>query len=151
MVADILNQKPQLFTGVFCNTPFTDILRFQKITLDTWRLLSTATVKKRAELSILLKYSLLHNVKAQKYPVLSNTCDYWGDLYYKVVPFHSYKHLTELQYNVGKIMGQNPLILRDKMHRMMQEDRYQRLLRNRLINCYIFIAEIKKKLQKRNG
>ena len=93
LMATVANQRPDLFALIQCNVPVTDMLRFQKFTTGrSWQgEYGTSTEEGGAEK--ILKWSPLHNVKEQKYPVM------WvvtGDNDDRVVPSHGMKFAAEL-------------------------------------------------------
>ena len=107
-MATVANQRPDLFALVQCNVPVTDMLRFHKFTGGRAWKGEYGTSEDNDDVSKLLDWSPLHNIKAQKYPVM------WivtGDNDDRVVPSHALKYAAELQHTAGQIEGQNPIFL----------------------------------------
>jgi prolyl oligopeptidase len=93
LVATVANQRPDLFALVQCNVPVTDMTRYHKFTAGrSWESEYGSTARD-GEVEKILKWSPLHNVKAQKYPFM------WivtGDNDDRVVPSHALKFTAEL-------------------------------------------------------
>lgn len=108
LMATVANQRPDLFALVQCNVPVTDMLRFQHFTTGRAWQNEYGSSEEQGGAEKLLKWSPLHNIKAQKYPVM------WivtGDNDDRVVPSHGLKYAAELQHTAGNVPGQNPLFL----------------------------------------
>lgn len=100
LVSVVANQRPDLFALVNCRVPVTDMLRYQKFTAGIKWADEYGNSENEGTVDYLLKYSPLHNIKAQKYPtILLNT----GDHDDRVVPLHSYKYMATLQYIAGQV------------------------------------------------
>lgn len=100
LMATVANQRPDLFALVQCNVPVTDMLRFPHFTGGRAWKGEYGDAEEEGGASKILEWSPLHNVKAQKYPVM------WivtGDNDDRVVPSHALKYAAELQYTAGQV------------------------------------------------
>ncbi|GAM29013.1 hypothetical protein SAMD00019534_121890 [Acytostelium subglobosum LB1] len=110
MVAACTNQRPELFGCCIADVGVFDMLRFQKFTIGRHWVSDYGCSDEPEQFDTLIKYSPLHNVNAnKKYPhVLLVT----GDHDDRVIPAHSYKYISELQYQRGNKPDQtDPLLI----------------------------------------
>jgi len=107
LVSACMLQRPELFRGVNCGVPVTDMLRYHKFTIGWAWVPEYGSSEDPDQFEFLYQYSPVHNVKANsKYPsMLIST----GDHDDRVVPSHSYKLIAELQ---SKNTSDNPMFLR---------------------------------------
>lgn len=107
LVAACMLQRPDLFGGVICGVPVTDMLRFHKFTAGRYWVDEYGNAEEDADLfEIMFKYSPVHNVKSADYPA---TLILSADLDDRVVPMHAKKFAAELQYHNT---GDNPMMFR---------------------------------------
>ena len=100
LVSACTNQRPDLFAGVICQVPVTDMMRFHKFTIGHQLISEFGNPDTEDGFDYLIKYSPLHNITAQKYPPILITT---GDHDDRVVPLHSMKFMAELQHTAGKV------------------------------------------------
>jgi prolyl oligopeptidase len=93
LVSVVANQRPDLFALVQCRVPVTDMLRYQIFTAGKAWVEEYGSSDVKGAVDYLLKYSPLHNVKAQHYPFMYIKT---GDHDDRVVPSHSLKYAAEL-------------------------------------------------------
>lgn len=108
LMSVVVNQRPDLFAVAKIGVPVTDMLRYQKFTAGAKWVDEYGSSDDTGTIDYLLKYSPLHNVKAQKYPLVYLQT---GDHDDRVVPLHSYKLAATLQEVAGGVDGQRPLLL----------------------------------------
>ncbi|CAL8082972.1 unnamed protein product [Orchesella dallaii] len=115
VVASAVNRRPDVFGAAILDVGVMDLLRFRNFTIGHLWLVEYGDIEKEDELQAILRYSPLHNITAPgssspSYPAVFVTTADHDD---RVVPFHSYKYLAELQHSVGQTMSQtNPLMMR---------------------------------------
>ncbi|KAF9933939.1 hypothetical protein FBU30_003883 [Linnemannia zychae] len=110
LVAACVNQAPDLFGAVLGDVGVMDMLRFHKFTIGhAWQSDYGFPDDKPEDFQTLLKYSPLHNVHKDKpYPAVALFTSDHDD---RVVPLHSFKHISELQHTAGPLTS-NPLVIR---------------------------------------
>ncbi|GBB87344.1 hypothetical protein RclHR1_01380006 [Rhizophagus clarus] len=105
-----INQAPELFGAAVPNVGVMDMLRFHKFTIGhAWKS-DYGDPDKKEDFEYIYKYSPYHNVQTNKvYPAtLLLTSDHDD----RVVPLHSYKYISQLQY----VAKNNPYPLMIKIH-----------------------------------
>jgi len=138
LVTACANQRPDLYAAVIGQVPVTDMLRFQKFTIGHfWT--SEYGSSEDGGYDYLIKYSPLHNVKAQKYPAMLITTADHDD---RVVPLHTYKYVAELQYTAGKVPGQRPLLARIDTNAGHGGGKPMSKVIDELADTYGFIAKV---------
>eukprot|EP01124_Arcella_intermedia_P008269 TRINITY_DN151_c0_g1_i1.p1 TRINITY_DN151_c0_g1~~TRINITY_DN151_c0_g1_i1.p1 ORF type:complete len:722 (-),score=138.40 TRINITY_DN151_c0_g1_i1:410-2575(-) len=111
LVAACLNQRPDLFGCAIASVALTDMLKYHKFTIGHFWVSDYGCADTEEDFKYIIQYSPLHNVRPGKpYPAtLLTTADHDD----RVSPFHSYKFISELQYQLGKQEYQkNPLLIR---------------------------------------
>lgn len=96
LIGACVNQAPELFGCALADVGVMDMLRFHKFTIGhAWKS-DFGDPEKKEHFEYILKYSPVHNVQTEKPypPVLLLTSDHDD----RVVPLHSYKYISELQY-----------------------------------------------------
>ncbi|CAG8668452.1 12789_t:CDS:10 [Funneliformis caledonium] len=108
LVGACINQTPELFGAAVADVGVMDMLRFHKFTCGHgWRS-DYGDPDKKEDFEYIYKYSPLHNVQSEKpYPAVLLTTSDHDD---RVVPLHSYKYISQLQY-VAK-NNPHPLLIR---------------------------------------
>jgi prolyl oligopeptidase len=111
LVGACVTQRPDLFGAGIAQVGVLDMLRFHKFTIGHAWTADYGNPDKDQDAEILLKYSPLHNVRAEKpYPALLLTT---GDHDDRVSPLHSYKFIAEVQHKLGTDPRQSkPLLIR---------------------------------------
>ncbi|MBN2728822.1 MAG: S9 family peptidase [Bacteroidales bacterium] len=107
LVGACMTQRPDLFKVALPAVGVLDMLRFHKFTIG-WAWTGDYGSSDEAEgFDYLIKYSPLHNIEeGVEYPAtLVTTADHDD----RVVPAHSFKFISELQY---KHTGENPVLIR---------------------------------------
>lgn len=110
----VLTQRPDLFKVVIPQVGVLDMLKFHKFTIGWAWTGDYGSSDNKEQFEYLLNYSPVHNVKPQCYPA---TLVVTGDHDDRVVPAHSFKFISELQYqdqacNRDTYFDQNPLMIR---------------------------------------
>ncbi|RKP21847.1 prolyl endopeptidase-like protein [Rozella allomycis CSF55] len=108
LVAACVNQAPELFGCAIAEVGVLDMLKFHKFTIGHAWMDEYGNPDFVEHFECLSKYSPVHNVDSSKQypPVLVMTSDHDD----RVVPLHSYKWISELQYNLPK--NDHPLLIR---------------------------------------
>lgn len=96
LVAATMLQRPELFAGVICSIPVTDMLRFHRFTIGHyWTFEYGNADADLAQFLALYAYSPIHNVRAGvNYPPILVTTGENDD---RVVPAHAMKFVAALQ------------------------------------------------------
>ena len=107
LVGACMTQRPDLFKVALPAVGVMDMLRFQKFTIGWAWTGDYGSSDNKEDFPYIYKYSPLHNIKeGVQYPAtLVTTADHDD----RVVPAHSYKFISELQY---KHRGENPVLIR---------------------------------------
>jgi prolyl oligopeptidase len=107
LVGACMTQRPELFKVALPAVGVLDMLRYHKFTVGWGWAVEYGTSDKKEDFDYLIKYSPLHNVKADvNYPAtLITTADHDD----RVVPAHSFKFAATLQ---EKYKGNNPILIR---------------------------------------
>ncbi|HCB63185.1 MAG: prolyl endopeptidase [Bacteroidetes bacterium GWF2_43_63] len=107
LVGACMTQRPDLFKVALPAVGVMDMLRFQKFTIGWAWTGDYGSSDNQEDFDFIYKYSPLHNIKeGVQYPAtLVTTADHDD----RVVPAHSYKFISELQY---KHRGENPVLIR---------------------------------------
>jgi prolyl oligopeptidase len=108
LVAACMLRRPDLFGGVICGVPVTDMLRYHHFTVGRYWVPEYGNAETDPEhFHVLYAYSPLHNVKrGVTYPPTLITT---GDTDDRVVPAHALKFAATLQ---AADAGQQPILLR---------------------------------------
>jgi len=107
LVGACMTQRPELFKVALPAVGVLDMLRYHKFTVGWGWAVEYGTSDKKEDFDYLIKYSPLHNIKANvPYPAtLITTADHDD----RVVPAHSFKFAATLQ---DKYKGENPMLIR---------------------------------------
>lgn len=107
LVGACLTQRPDLFKVALPAVGVLDMLRYHKFTVGWGWAVEYGTSENQEQFNYLIKYSPLHNIKANtSYPAtLITTADHDD----RVVPAHSFKFAATLQ---EKNKGENPILIR---------------------------------------
>lgn len=107
LVGACMTQRPELFKVALPAVGVMDMLRFQKFTIGWAWTGDYGSSDNKEDFEYIYKYSPLHNInKGVNYPATMVTTADHDD---RVVPAHSYKFISELQY---KHEGDNPVLIR---------------------------------------
>lgn len=113
LAATVLTQRPDLFKVVIPQVGVLDMLKFHKFTIGWAWTGDYGSSDDKEQFEYLLKFSPVHNVKPDCYPA---TLVVTGDHDDRVVPAHSLKFISELQYQGQRctqpLNKQNPLMIR---------------------------------------
>lgn len=113
LAATVLTQRPDLFQVVIPQVGVLDMLKFHKFTIGWAWTGDYGSSDDKEQFEYLLKYSPVHNVAPRCYPA---TLVVTGDHDDRVVPAHSFKFISELQYQSKKcrngIGNDQPLLVR---------------------------------------
>jgi prolyl oligopeptidase len=101
-VAACMIRRPDLFGGVLCNVPVTDMLRFHLFTVGAGWIPEYGDPRDAADFAVLRGYSPVHNVDAQtRYPpIMISTADHDD----RVVPGHAFKFAAVLQQTPSPVV-----------------------------------------------
>jgi len=105
------NQRPGLYGCIISQVGVLDMLKFHKFTIGYAWVSDYGSSDNKEEFEALIKYSPYHNVNNDiEYPaILLTTADHDD----RVVPLHSFKMISALQYALGdKPYQKNPLLIR---------------------------------------
>ncbi|MBX3120086.1 MAG: S9 family peptidase [Fimbriimonadaceae bacterium] len=107
LMGAVMTQRPDLWGAVLCDVGVLDMLRFHKFTIGwAWKS-DYGDPDKKEDFDVSIKYSPYHNVKkGTSYPP---TLIATGDHDDRVVPLHSFKFASELQWAQS---GPNPILIR---------------------------------------
>ncbi|CAB5363948.1 uncharacterized protein OCT59_008100 [Rhizophagus irregularis] len=108
LIGACINQAPELFGVAVADVGVMDMLRFHKFTIGhAWRS-DYGDPDKKEDFEYIYKYSPVHNVQTKKPypPTLLTTSDHDD----RVVPLHSYKYISQLQYTAEN--NPHPLMIR---------------------------------------
>ncbi|GGI26560.1 prolyl oligopeptidase family serine peptidase [Pedobacter mendelii] len=107
LVGACMTQRPELFKVALPAVGVLDMLRYHKFTVGWGWAVEYGSSDRKEDFDYLLKYSPLHNIKADiNYPAtLITTADHDD----RVVPAHSFKFAATLQ---EKYKGVNPVLIR---------------------------------------
>ena len=108
LVGAVLNQRPDLFKVAFPAVGVMDMLRYHKFTIGRYWATDYGTSEDNEEMfKYLLGYSPIHTITNNlNYPAVMVTTADHDD---RVVPAHSFKYISTLQYNYK---GDNPVLIR---------------------------------------
>ena len=107
LTAACMLQRPDLFGAVYSAVGVHDMLRFHRFTIGYHWISEYGSSAVRDQFVTLLRYSPLHNVRANVGypPILLATADHDD----RVVPAHSFKFISALQ---EAHQGENPVLIR---------------------------------------
>ena len=99
LVAAVLNQRPDLFGCVICESGVLDMLRFHQFTIGFHWIAEYGSSDKEEDFKILIAYSPLHTIPEGKaFPAVLVLI---GDHDDRVIPCHSLKFIAALQDIIG--------------------------------------------------
>ncbi|KNE66603.1 hypothetical protein AMAG_11721 [Allomyces macrogynus ATCC 38327] len=106
LIGACINQAPDLFGAAVAEVGVMDMVKYDRFTIGAaWRA-DYGDPNNPEDLAYLLTYSPVHTVKEQTYPAtLVMTSDHDD----RVVPLHSYKYISELQFTNPQ--NPNPLLI----------------------------------------
>lgn len=106
LIGACMTQRPELYKVAFPRVGVLDMLRYHKFTIGWAWATDYGKSDEEKAFNYLYKYSPVHNVKKTSYPAtMIMTADHDD----RVVPSHSFKFGSELQYNNN---GSNPILIR---------------------------------------
>lgn len=106
LVGVSLSQRPDLYAAAVPEAGILDMLRYHRFTTGwTWST-DYGTSEQAGDFQQLVRYSPLHNIKADVYPATMVLTREKDD---RAVPVHSYKFVSELQ---AKQVGNAPILIR---------------------------------------
>ncbi|GAB4253912.1 MAG: prolyl oligopeptidase family serine peptidase [Vicingaceae bacterium] len=106
LIGAVMTQRPDIAKVALPKVGVLDMLRYHKFTIGWAWAVEYGSSENKEQFEYLVKYSPLHNVKPNKYPA---TLVLTGDHDDRVVPAHSYKFVSALQYHQ---QGENPILIR---------------------------------------
>ncbi len=95
LIGAVMTQRPDLFKVALPVVGVMDMLRYHTFTIGHAWAVEYGSSENEEQFNYLIKYSPLHNIKAAEYPA---TMVLTADRDDRVVPAHSYKFVSELQY-----------------------------------------------------
>jgi prolyl oligopeptidase len=110
LVGAVLNQRPDLCAVALPGVGVMDMLRYHTFTVGAAWASDYGTSDTPAGFRYLRAYSPVHTVKAGvRYPAVFITT---GDHDDRVFPAHSFKYAATLQYEVSRVPGSGPVLIR---------------------------------------
>nr|XP_046917518.1 prolyl endopeptidase-like [Dermatophagoides farinae] len=112
LAATSANQHPEIFGSSIAEVGVLDMLKFPLFTIGyAWVEEYGDVIKNSTHFNYVLQYSPLHNIRRnlEQYPnMLVVTADHDD----RVVPAHSFKFISQLQYRLGRKLPDTPLMIR---------------------------------------